>query len=303
MLSRGLLLPDSFEKLNQLDSARIYTNQAYELAVKYNIQYILGIALNNLGNIHSKMQQGDIAIGYYRQSLSKVFSINDTEGICETTLGMAELFRKAGQADSALYYSRLSLATADEGGFTKPLLNASSFLTNYFKGLNLLDSAYHYQEITIAAKDSLFSQEKTRAVQNLSFTEQLRQQEIAEANQKAEEEWKSNIQMMGIGTFITFFFGLLFVFSKRKANPKFIKFLGLLGLLLLFEFISLFLHPYIATFTHHTPVLMLLILVGVASMLVPVHHKLQRWVKEKLAQRTMNSSIVKGIQVPKEDKI
>jgi amino acid transporter len=91
--------------------------------------------------------------------------------------------------------------------------------------------------------------------------------------------------LLGIVTFISFFFGLLFVFSKRHVNPKIIKFLGLLGLLLLFEFISLFLHPYIATLTHHTPVYMLLILVAIASLLVPMHHRLQRWVREQLAQK------------------
>jgi hypothetical protein len=147
-------------------------------------------------------------------------------------------------------------------------------------------SAYYYQGITIAAKDSLFSQEKVREVQNLSFTEKIRQQEIEEAGRLAREERKSNIQSLGIVTFISFFFGLLFVFSKRHVNPKIIKFLGLLGLLLLFEFISLFLHPYIASFTHHTPVYMLLILVAIASMLVPMHHKLQRWVKEKPARKS-----------------
>jgi uncharacterized membrane protein len=126
----------------------------------------------------------------------------------------------------------------------------------------------------------------------LSFTEKIRQQEIEEANRLAKEERKSNIQLMGIVTFISFFFALLFVFSKRHVNPKIIKFLGLLGLLLLFEFISLFLHPYIASFTHHKPILMLLILVAIASILIPLKHALQRWVKEKLAQKSMNAITV-----------
>jgi tetratricopeptide (TPR) repeat protein len=282
-------LGDGFEKINQLDSARIYTNQSYELASRISFQSMIGMTLNNLGNIYSKMQQGEIALGYYRQSFIKFKEINDVDGLCETTLGMAELFKKAGQADSALYYARLSLANAFDGGFTKRIFNASTLLSACFKGLNRIDSAYRYQEITITAKDSLFSQEKIKEVQNLSFLEQIRQQEMAEKSKLAEEERKTNIQLLGIGTFISFFFGLLFVFSKRKVNPKIIRFFGLLGLLLLFEFISLFLHPYIATWTNHTPVYMLLILVGIASMLVPMHHKLQQLVKEKLSQRQVKN--------------
>jgi tetratricopeptide (TPR) repeat protein len=282
-------LGDCFEKINQLDSARIYTNQAYELASRINFPDMIGMTLNNLGNIYSKMQQGEIALGYYRQSFFKFKEINDFDGLCETTLGMAKLFKKAEQADSALHYARLSMVAANQGGFTKRTLNASTFLSTCFKGLNRIDSAYYYQEITIAAKDSLFSQEKVREVQNLSFTEKSRQQEIEEANKQAEKERKSNIQLLGIAAFISFFFGLLFVFSKRKVKPRIIKFLGLLGLLLLFEFISLFLSPYIAALTRHTPVLILIVFVLIASALVPVHHKLEYWVKEKLAQRSVKN--------------
>jgi tetratricopeptide (TPR) repeat protein len=283
---QGLInLGDNYENLNQLDSARIYTNQAYELALRINYTYAIGIALNNLGNICSKMKQDEIAMGYYHQSHAIMHKTSDLEGVCETTLGMAKLFRKAGQADSLLHYARLSLAAADQAGFTRRRLDASSFLAGYFKGQNLNDSAYRYQEITIAAKDSLFSREKVREVQNLSFLERIRQQEIAEANRKAEEERKANIQMLGIGTFITFFFVVLFVFSKKEMNRKAVKFLGVVGLLLLFEFISLFLHPYIAEWTHHIPVLMLVILVGIASVLVPLHHRLEELVKARLAKK------------------
>jgi tetratricopeptide (TPR) repeat protein len=291
-------LGDCYEKLNQLDSSRIYTNQAYELALRYRNKYpdYFGIALNNLGNIHSKMKQDKIALEYYHMSLPEFTKKEDLDGACETTMGMAQIFKKAGEQDSAFYYSRLSLAAGIKGGFTKRVLNASSFLSGYYRSLNRPDSAYHYQEITIAAKDSLFSQEKVKALQNLTFQEQVRQQEMAELNSKAEEERKTNIQMLGIGTFIPFFFGFLFIFSNRKTNQKAIRFLGLLGVLLLFEFISLFLHPYIALLTHHTPILMLLVLVGIASVLVPLHHRLEKLVKERLARNVLHAPAATGAE-------
>jgi tetratricopeptide (TPR) repeat protein len=280
----GLInLGDIYEKLNKLDSARICTNQAYELAIKYNELLIQGIALNNLGNIHSKMHQGIIAMSYYHQSLLLVKGTGDHEAICETTLGLAKLFADAGQADSALYYSRMSLASAYASGFTKRILNASLFLTDYFKGKNLVDSAYHYQEITMAAKDSLFSQEKVRKVQNLNFLEQIRQQEIAEAKLQAQEKREGNIQMLGVGAFIPFFFGILILFSKWTKKRKIIRFLGLVGVLLLFEFIAYLLDPLIVSLSFGIPVLNLLFLVILASLLVPLDGWLEEWVNEKLA--------------------
>jgi hypothetical protein len=62
--------------------------------------------------------------------------------------------------------------------------------------------------------------------------------------------------------------------------------MGILGLLLLFEFISLLLHPYIEKLTNETPVFMVLLLVAIASILVPMHHRLERWMKGKLASTT-----------------
>ena len=42
------------------------------------------------------------------------------------------------------------------------------------------------------------------------------------------------------------------------ANEKLISFFGILGLLIVFEFVNLLLHPWLSSFTHESPVLMLL---------------------------------------------
>lgn len=276
-------LGDFFEKIDMLDSARQYTQKAYELALKRNDITIKGAALVNLGNIHSKMNQYALAMEYYHLGLPDLISVRNIEGVCEANLKMAELFKKAGKADSALLYSQRSLVAAEKAGFTKRVLNASLFLTDYFKSIGNIDSAFAYQQITIAAKDSLFSQEKVREVQNLSFAEELRQQEITDAHEKAIEDRKANLQMAAMGAFIPVFFALILLLGKKKVKPRVIEFMGLFGLLMLFEFIALFLHPYIESLTHHSPVYMLLILIGIAAILLPMHHKLEHFIKEKLA--------------------
>ncbi|HEY5125390.1 MAG TPA: tetratricopeptide repeat protein [Ignavibacteria bacterium] len=286
ILLRSLInLGDDYEKLNQLDSARIYTQQAYELAVRLNFKD-KGMTLVNLGNIHSKMKQSDIAMGYYRLSLPDLIKVNDDESRCEATLGLAKLFEIAGQYDSALYYARLSLSIAEKGGFTHRVLNASSYLAYYYKSLRQVDSAYHYQEITIAAKDTLYSQEKTMEVQNLGFTEQLRQQEISAVQEQARKERKQNIQYaliaLGIITFI-----ILFLLLSRSfiTSTKLIEFLGVMALLIVFEFLNLLLHPFLERVTNHTPVLMLLGLVCVAAILVPLHYRIEKWSTAKLIEK------------------
>jgi tetratricopeptide (TPR) repeat protein len=286
LMNTLLNLGDYYEKWNRLDSARFYTQQAYELALSLQDIDFTGMTLNNMGNIYTKMGQPVIAMEFYRSGLAHLIIAGDDDAICECSLGMARLFQKSSNRDSCLYYARLSMTTAQNGGFTKRILNASNFLSDYYKSINLIDSAYVYLTATVAAKDSLFSQEKSRQIQNLSFTEMLRQQEKAEEAIAAREERVINIQyaviLIGIISF-----AILFLLLSRSiiANEKWIKFLGILGLLFIFEFINLFIHPYLSTATHHSPLGILLISVGIAAILVPVHHRAEKWVTHKMTEK------------------
>jgi len=51
---------------------------------------------------------------------------------------------------------------------------------------------------------------------------------------------------------------------------------------MVFEFISLLIHPIVEKKTHHDPIIMYIVLLLVASILVPLHHKLEGWVKDKI---------------------
>jgi hypothetical protein len=57
------------------------------------------------------------------------------------------------------------------------------------------------------------------------------------------------------------------------------------GFLVVFEFINLIIHPWLSSTTHDSPVLMLLALVAVASLLIPLHHRLEKWIKVKMTEK------------------
>jgi hypothetical protein len=69
------------------------------------------------------------------------------------------------------------------------------------------------------------------------------------------------------------------------ANERLISFFGILGLLVIFEFINLLIHPWLASITHESPVLMLLALVIIASLLIRLHHRLEHWISEKVIKK------------------
>ena len=114
----------------------------------------------------------------------------------------------------------------------------------------------------------------------------LRQQELDAEKIKAEDERKQNIQYaliaLGLFTFI-----ILFLLLSRSfiTNTRLIEFLGVMALLIVFEFLNLLLHPFLEQVTHHTPVLMLLVLVCIAALLIPLHQKLEKWATAKLVEK------------------
>ena len=58
-----------------------------------------------------------------------------------------------------------------------------------------------------------------------------------------------------------------------------------MALLIVFEFLNLLLHPFLESITHHTPVLMLLALVFIAALLIPLHHRVEKWTTKMLVEK------------------
>ena len=110
--------------------------------------------------------------------------------------------------------------------------------------------------------------------------------EIAVSELKAKEDRKHNLQYaaiaLGLIAFVTLF---LLLSHSIIANQKLIRFLGVVALLIVFEFINLYIHPYLAHATNDSPLLMLLVMVCIAALLVPVHHRLEKWITNRLVEK------------------
>ena len=165
-------------------------------------------------------------------------------------------------------------------------LAAAGFLKRLYDTLKNTDSAYYYLQLQYAFRDFVFSQDKTNKIQSLEFSEQIRITDEEVKKIKEEEQRKQNIQFVLIALGIITFIILFLVLSHSIIiNAKLIEFFGVIALLIVFEFLNLLLHPFLERITHHSPVLMLLALVGIAAMLVPLHHKLEKWATHKLVEK------------------
>ena len=281
----ALNIGDTYNSLNINDSAFIYYKRSLDLAIKIQDGDFTGTSMVGMGHSYLKQGNDSLALQNYHGALSFLYTANDEERVCEATIGLAKLYDKLSQSDSAEYYARETLILSKKDGFLSWQLEAANFLTGHFKKILKNDSALAYMEISQSLKDSISSKERIRASQELSSNEHFRQIQLAEARQRAKEERSKQLQFLFIGIFIPGLFLFTLFLSRIRVHVRLIKLMGVLSLLILFEYLTLLLHPYVLEFTHHTPVFEIMIFVSIAAVLIPTHHRIEHWLIEQLTQR------------------
>ena len=247
--------------------------------------YILYSFLQN-GTAYSQLGENDLADVYFKKAYELSDSIGTSLVILVLNQSYIPYLLTTNQYEKGKQQAFQLLNTGKLIGNNLAKLNAAGFLSQLYNKLQQTDSAFFYLSMESSLKDSVFNQNNLNKIQSLAFNEQIRNID-EEAKQKAtKEQRKQNIQYallaLGIITFVILFLGL----SRRHiTNTKVIQFLGVVALLVVFEFLNLLLHPFLERITHHSPVLMLLALVCIAALLVPLHHKLEKWATHKLVEK------------------
>ena len=279
-------LGSTYHSMGQLDSALMYTQKTYELINRIKYTQYLSYVLTQFGDLNEKMGNASLAINYYSLAVKQASEAHAYRFLSLAYRSLANYYKKNNKIDSASVYAKKAITSVQNTAFEYIMVDApAQMLLGIYKNTNS-DSALKYSEIYRIANDSLYNARNVQQAQTLTFENELRQQQLTAEKIKAEEQRKQNIQYalmaLGIITFI-----ILFLLLSRSfiTNTKWIEFFGVVALLLVFEFLNLLLHPFLERITNHSPVLMLLALVCIAALLVPLHHKLQKWALAKLVEK------------------
>lgn len=283
-------LATDYLEIKMADSSLFYFQKCYQLANAVNDNDVnknhsMLYSLQGLGNVHLLMNDTDLALSYLYKSIPFAFKINDPSLLRGIYFSMAEVFKRMERYDSSLIYSEKALMYAIKDNNPKRLIEVYKQLANLYKGENN-EKAVEYFGMLSALSDSLFTSQKRREMANLTFNEEERQKELLLQQQRESTERKHNLQYAGIAIGLIAFVILFLLLSRSIiVKTKFIEFFGVLGLLAVFEFINLFIHPYLGTATNHSPVLMLAVLIAIAALLIPLHHKLEKWITKIMVEK------------------
>jgi hypothetical protein len=268
-----------------MDSALLYAQDAVRVTEKQGDFFALATQMGTLGEIYMTKEDHEIGRTIVKKAISYARASNNRYTIAYEMNELSRSFFKTLDYDSSIVYAQSALSWAFPD-YKISMMDAYQILYKNYEQKGVRDSVSKYIHLSMAIKDTLFSVEKNRSIQVLNFKEQMRQQELAEALQKEQEQRRHNLQYSAIVVGLVSFVILLLMLSRTVIiKEKFIRFFGVLGLLAVFEFINLFVHPYLDRLTNHSPVFMLMILMCIAALLIPLHHRLEHWVIHKLVEK------------------
>jgi signal transduction histidine kinase len=208
---------------NRIDSALYFTQKAYRIAVEKHLDKNFGYLVRNFGIIEFKKGNYLKAINYYNQSIQKIPHHDDHYLLSENYRRMGEAYQRLDKVDSCMYYAKKGFEEAQLDKNTELIMKSTALLADVSKLINNYKDAFGYQQIMIKAQDSLFSQQKTLQVQNLTFEEEQRRQEIeaAKADYKNKVRFYSVVTILGVFVLIASI--LLYANHKRKKANTLLK--------------------------------------------------------------------------------
>jgi tetratricopeptide (TPR) repeat protein len=236
----------------------------------------------------------DASKRYLEAYKNYLIGLNYWKGTAEL-VNLAEIYNKVG-----LIQVKLNDLSAAKESFQKSLqiserISLREEIRNSYEGLSTVDSitgdyghALGHYKTYILYRDSLVN-EKTqkKTIQAEMQYESDKKTAIAKALEEKKNAERAT-QLAGIAVFIPIFFLFVLFLSRIKVKARLVQFLAVIGLLLSFEFITDLIFPYISDWTNDSPLWETFILVVIAALIEPINYRLERWVKTRLAHKSVH---------------
>jgi signal transduction histidine kinase len=213
---------NAYNLLKMPDSGLYYSQVAYKAFKAYKgLEHgpLKSLILTRMGNAYVGLGKKDSALNYYYMALANSIKVNEKVNISKIQRRIAEVFELTHEYDSSLHYARQSFQNGQMLIQRLELLETSELLERLFRRVKNTDSAFYYQDIVKAMTDSLYGPQKFKELQLLMLSEQQRQQEI----QQAQERYKNETRMIALLSTVAVFLIIAFLLyrnnrHKQKAN-------------------------------------------------------------------------------------
>ena len=214
-------LGNVYLNLGKLDSALMLEENAARIFIQTGDERYLAGVYNITGKLYLKKDNKSLAIQYFHKAIKSALEQNNISNLSGSYFLLTDFFiHEEKNKDSSLYYARKNLSILQSMG-AKDLGSAYSNLSASYEQNNKIDSAYKYKSLALINIDSSAKAriESLTKVQNLSFDEQLRLQELEKEKADTKNKITTYVMLAALGVFLAI--GLILYRNnrqKQKAN-------------------------------------------------------------------------------------
>lgn len=181
---------ETFLGLNNSDSALKYIQLANREFVKNKNDQIYVNALYDFGLVHESLGDMDLAETYFKKSVALADSLGDLYNVADATKHYTLFLYNQKRFQEAEINALRGLAASKESGNKLGIINAATMLHRIYLKTGKRDSAYYFLDIKNSYRDSVFNEEQLYKIQETTFNEQVRLQELKEAKMQYENKLK-----------------------------------------------------------------------------------------------------------------
>lgn len=228
--------------------------------------------------IYTKLSQFDSAGFYFKRALP-YFEQKTSEMNRIGFYGQyAGFFQETGNYDKAIEYYLKVKEMGDRNGQLENVRSAVKHLDSLYEKKGDYKIANQYNSLFYHYKDSIDKLKKENELAQIEALDE--QQRLDRALLEAEEARtkRNRLQYMGIIIGIAVLFVALVMMGWFKVSASTIRAIGFFSFLIFFEFIFLVFKKNIYGITHGEPLYDLAFMIGLAALLVPLHH----WLEHKV---------------------
>jgi tetratricopeptide (TPR) repeat protein len=280
-----------------------YNQKALDIRIAIGDEVKIPESYRALGEVYTALGDYSKAQKYLEDALKVSQEIEDklTESVAYSSMG--DLYQERKEYQKAVEYHQKGYALAKEIGAKHVMLDAAKDLKeNYIKladyakanewGIKFTE---HQKEIFSEDKQKEFSRLEGKLDLERKIAKEQREKEIQAEKEAKELERQNNLQYSAIFIALVSIFLIVVGFARKTMRSSTVENIVFFILLIFFEFILVFLDPFISVYTNGFPIFTLLANVGVAIAFMPIHRWLEKMLKKKLTKEKYEARL--GIDI------
>jgi len=236
----------------------------------------------DIGAVYAAMGDRDRAMEMFRSAIDIKRRIGDNNGLAKACFLVGKLYFDRNEFLLARSYLDSAEQVSRKFGFLDNLRSAAEYQARTLEALGDHQGALASYKEFASIRDSIYSTSRQKEIFNLEKKAEIAEEKRLQELEAREKQRVKYIQMAGISLFILALVGGVLLLSRKRIRAGWFEILSTLSVIVLFEFIQLLVHGTIERITHHDLLLTYLCLLAVAAVVVPLHHRVEHWMKRRV---------------------